>query len=62
MAGVDLGDRRLNCRLVKLLERLSEQPSASIPDACGGWAETKCNSLRLLRQNRQICIRIILLR
>nr|WP_254894768.1 IS4 family transposase [Chromobacterium haemolyticum] len=51
MAGVDLGDRRLNCRLVKLLERLSEQPSASIPDACGGWAETKA-AYRLLSHDK----------
>ena len=41
MSGVDLGDRRLNNRVVKLLEILSQQPSASIPDAFGGWAETK---------------------
>jgi len=30
MSGIDLGDHRLNGRVVKLLERLSERPSASI--------------------------------
>lgn len=51
MAGVDLGDQRLNSRVVKLLESLSERPSASIPDACGGWAETKA-AYRLLAQDK----------
>ncbi|MEN3813578.1 IS4 family transposase [Chromobacterium piscinae] len=51
MSGVNLGDRRLSCRLVKLLERLSKQPSASIPDACGGWAETKA-AYRLLSHDK----------
>lgn len=51
MSGVDLGDRRLNSRVVKLLESLSERPSASIPDACGGWAETKA-AYRLLAQDK----------
>ena len=51
MSGVDLGDRRLNNRVVKLLEILSQQPSASIPDACGGWAETKA-AYRLLAHDK----------
>lgn len=33
-------DRRLNSRLIQLLSDLSERPSASIPAACGGHAET----------------------
>ena len=37
--GADLGDKRLNKRLVLLAERLGEQPSASIPEACRGAAE-----------------------
>jgi Transposase Tn5 dimerisation domain/Transposase DNA-binding len=40
LLGIDLGDQRLNNRSVKLLERFSEKPSASIPGACGGWSET----------------------
>ncbi|WP_429349622.1 IS4 family transposase [Paraburkholderia sp. Clong3] len=39
-AGIDLGDKRLNRRAVLLAEQLSGSPSASIPEACGGWAET----------------------
>ena len=41
MAGADLGDERLNRRLIRLLDRLSEAPSASIPSACQGWAEVQ---------------------
>jgi hypothetical protein len=37
----DLGDARLNERLVRLAERLSEHPEASIPQACGSRAEAK---------------------
>jgi IS4 transposase len=44
---LDLGDRRLNRRTVLLAERLSAQPMASIPAACGGWAETQA-AYRLL--------------
>ena len=40
LSGIELGDQRLNARSIKLLRRLSEKPSASIPAACGGWAET----------------------
>lgn len=36
----DLGDRRLNRRLVKLAQQLGDRPTASIPAACGGWADT----------------------
>lgn len=42
-----LGDARLNRRLVRVAERLGAQPSASIPVACGGWAETQA-AYRLL--------------
>lgn len=37
---IQLGDRRLNKRAVLLAERLGQQPGASIPGACGNWAET----------------------
>ena len=37
--GADLGDQRLTKRLVLLADRLGEQPSASIPEACRGAAE-----------------------
>jgi hypothetical protein len=41
LAGIDLGDRRLNRRAEVLLEQLGNKPSVSIPAACGGWAETR---------------------
>lgn len=47
LAGVDFGDARLNRRLVRVAERLGAQPGASIPVACGGWAETQ-GAYRLL--------------
>ncbi|WP_232442088.1 IS4 family transposase, partial [Burkholderia ubonensis] len=37
---MDLGDKRLNRRAILLAEQLSGNPTASIPLACGGWAET----------------------
>jgi hypothetical protein len=44
---LDLGDQRLNRRTALLAERLAAQPTASIPAACGGWAETQA-AYRLL--------------
>jgi len=41
MQTASLGDERLNKRLVSLLNALGNNPQASIPVACGGWAETK---------------------
>lgn len=38
---IDLGDTRRNDRAKRLLERLAERPTASIPGACNGWAETQ---------------------
>lgn len=39
-AGADLGDKRLNRRLIKLTESFADKPTASIPGACGDWSET----------------------
>ncbi len=47
LGGAKLGDARLSRRLVRVAERLGAQPSASIPVACGGWAETQA-AYRLL--------------
>jgi hypothetical protein len=38
---VDLGDQRLNRRLVTLVDDLVNRPEASVPQACGDWAATK---------------------
>ncbi len=37
---IDLGDERRNKRAIRLIERLSAQPTASVPLACGDWADT----------------------
>lgn len=39
MRTADLKDKRLNDRLGELLTQLSDRPAASIPAACGGYAE-----------------------
>ena len=39
--GISLGDQRLNRRARRLLEKLGEKPTVSIPAACGGWDETR---------------------
>lgn len=38
--GVNLGDKRLNRRLLKIAEQLYQKPDVSPAAACGGWAET----------------------
>lgn len=40
MQTADLNDERLNKRLTLILSQLGAHPTASIPAACGGWAET----------------------
>ena len=47
---IDLGDQRLNKRTVLLAERMAASPLASIPQACGGWAETQA-AYRFLAQD-----------
>lgn len=37
---IDLGDERRNKRAIRLVECLSAQPTASVPQACGDWADT----------------------
>jgi hypothetical protein len=39
--GVDLGDKRLNERLVKITGQFMSSTESPINQACGGWAETK---------------------
>ncbi len=51
LASADLGDARLNRRLVRVAERLGAQPGASIPVACGGWAETQAAYRLLAHEN-----------
>jgi hypothetical protein len=37
---MDLGDPRRKQRAIRLIECLSAQPTASVPQACGDWADT----------------------
>lgn len=50
-ATVQLGDKRLNDRLIKLAEQLAAKPTASIPSACGGWGDTAA-AYRMLDNER----------
>jgi hypothetical protein len=47
---LDLGDKRRQARAVLLAERLADKPTASLPGACNGWAETQ-GAYRFLRQD-----------
>ena len=46
-AQADLGDKRLNQRLVKVATALARQPQASIPKATGNWGQA-CAAYRFL--------------
>ena len=48
---IDLGDQRLDRRARRLLEKLGNNPSASIPAACGGYGEIKA-AYRLLSNEK----------
>jgi hypothetical protein len=41
LGDIALGDARLNRRARRLLQRLGDKPTVSIPAACGGWSETR---------------------
>src|SRR5688572_19280929 len=41
LGAAELGDARRQRRLVRLVEALSAQPGASVPQAMGDWAATK---------------------
>ena len=41
LTGVDLSDKRLDRRLIKTAELLSNSPMSPINEACGGWANTQ---------------------
>ena len=50
-ATVDLGDKRLNKRLVKVAQQWADKPSQSIPNASGGWGDTAA-AYRMLDNER----------
>ena len=41
LQSIDLGDQRLNKRLIQLTESFSQSPQCPINHACEDWAETK---------------------
>ena len=47
---VDLGDKRLNQRLINTISAMADHPGMSIPAACKGWKETK-GAYRLFEQD-----------
>jgi len=51
LAGIDLGDQRLNWRLVDTAAKLTAQPLAPINQACDDWADTKA-SYRLFQNEK----------
>ncbi|MGA9206775.1 MAG: IS4 family transposase [Terriglobales bacterium] len=58
MKTADLPDKRLNERLAIVLSQLAGQPTASIPAACGGYAETAA-AYRLF-ENERLCFEDVL--
>lgn len=40
LVGIDLGDKRLNKRSVRIIEALAADPQASVNAACDGWSDT----------------------
>lgn len=55
---VDLGDQRLNKRLVTLCERFSDSPESPINQACTDWAETKA-AYRFFQNENVDCAQIL---
>ncbi|MFN5170202.1 MAG: IS4 family transposase [Cyclobacteriaceae bacterium] len=43
LSGVDLGDKRLDRRLIETTENLARSPISPINEACGTWASTKAS-------------------
>lgn len=41
MKHIELGEKRLEKRLLKIISDFSQKPTASIPEFCGDWAATK---------------------
>jgi hypothetical protein len=48
LESVDIGDKRLNKRLFRVIEKFWQQPQASIPKSMGTWTDTKA-AYRLLK-------------
>jgi len=55
---INIGDERLNRRLILLGNRFLERPNASIPQSCEGWKESKA-AYRLFSNNKLTCENMI---
>jgi hypothetical protein len=53
-AEINLGDKRLNARLVKLCNRFSDAPESPINQACADWAETKAAYRFFQNENAEV--------
>jgi hypothetical protein len=58
LAGVDLGDARLDVRLINMAIQLSAQPLSSINQACEDWADAKA-AYRLFSNEKATLDRIL---
>jgi len=56
--GVDLGDKRLEARLIKMCESFSDSPESPINQACADWAETKA-AYRFFQNESVDCAQIL---
>jgi hypothetical protein len=55
---VDLGDKRLNKRLIKLCDRFSDSPESPINQACEDWGESKA-AYRFFQNEKVDCDQIL---
>lgn len=55
LADVDLGDKRLNTRLMKICDSFSESPESPINQACADWAETKAAYRFFQNESVEVC-------
>ena len=58
LSGVDLGDKRLEWRVIDIATKLAAQPTASINQACEDWADTKA-AYRLLANEKVTAEKIL---
>jgi len=57
-AAVDLGDKRLNKRLVKMAQQWADKPTQSIPTAADGWGDTAA-AYRMLDNDERLAQRAV---
>lgn len=58
LSGLDLRDKRLNKRCIKVLETLSQSPQGSLPSVCKSWSET-LSSYRLFTNEKVTARKVI---